>query len=346
MTYGLVRKCVWGISISALLFVFGQWVRDWNIRVSVLSLSQTEAVFTRHRIVEKIESFDSNFPVKGLTNFEWDRVCFFPPYVSPSQSQQRNAGLADWGSDEEHWRLVFFNGRTWRMLVRVYVSYQRYSGPEEMSCGGRSAILTIEPGEKITLRDPNRTEQKANVLSKDIREVHNRFAVRGLPVRANIIRAFESWTSDRWPTVLKIDLNAAQRANEFAGGSTEPPVHLAEWWQNQRKLGWVMWRSGEESYAYKWLGRLQNGAHILLTRSGGGGTGVFYNLGIFRVSEARGHDAGKAYRQIQLEKLDNWILGDRFSGNVELDVNLVRISGIQNRKTTGALTIDGSIYAR
>lgn len=147
--YPVLRKWLVGILISALLLLLAFYIRDWNIQVRVSSLSTEEARFTRQRIVEWVEDAESKGQstrkLTALTNFHWSRVCFYPPYVGPTEDQIQGAGVPDWGHvDEEHWYLAYFERGSWIMLVRVYVGYQPYGGPEQMSCGGRSAELLLD----------------------------------------------------------------------------------------------------------------------------------------------------------------------------------------------------------
>src|SRR5262245_56275825 len=94
------------------------------------------------------------------------------------------------------------------------------------------------------------------------------FRFRGKPIHPLLIKRFEPWISDeRPPITVELNLTAAWQTNEFAG-----EFHTEA---DGRVLITLPERS---SYAYRHLGVMGDGTHVLRSYDSGGGSGVFQAL--------------------------------------------------------------------
>ena len=110
-----------------------------------------------------------------------------------------------------------------------------------------------------------------------LQEVNAHFTIQGKPVHPRLVEKFQTFLSDSGPpAVITVDLlAAAQNGNEYY----VPDVKV------QDGVVSVEPKDPEGStFAYKWLGTVRPGLHVVKTLYSGGGTGVFMNLYFFRTS--------------------------------------------------------------
>ena len=134
------------------------------------------------------------------------------------------------------------------------------------------------------------------------------FRFHGKPIHPLLIKQFEPWISDaRPPITVEVNLTAAWDSNEYATGFKTDSNGIVS----------VSLPEGA-SYAYRHLGRLRDGTHVLRTFDSGGGSGVFEAILFvrFRTSLAYLADGVKQGEQIFLGVVRRYPLGDRDGAEV------------------------------
>ena len=124
------------------------------------------------------------------------------------------------------------------------------------------------PGEKSAAAAP------PALVKRLLQEVNEHFTIQGKPVHPLLVEKFQTFLSDSGPpAVITVDLLAATRnGNEYY----VPDVKVQD--------GLVSYRIQEGSgFAYKWLGTVRPGLHVVETLASGGGTGIFMDLYFFRI---------------------------------------------------------------
>ena len=152
-----------------------------------------------------------------------------------------------------------------------------------------------------------------------LQEVNAHFTVQGKLVHPRLVEKFQTFLSDSGPpAVISVDLLAATiNGNEYY----EPDVKV------QDGVVSVEHKDPEGSgFAYKWLGTVRPGLHVVETFYSGGGTGVFMNLYFFRIYTATGRDEKGPYDQVLMTLARTpVILGDRDDGTIKVEPGRVII---------------------
>jgi hypothetical protein len=152
-----------------------------------------------------------------------------------------------------------------------------------------------------------------------LQEVNAHFTVQGKPVHPRLVEKFQTFLSDSGPpAVITVDLLAATvNGNEYY----EPDVKV------QDGLVSIEHKDQEgSSFAYKWLGTVRPGLHVVETFYSGGGTGVFMDLYFFRVYRATGRDEKGPYDQVLMTLVRTpVILGDRDDTTIKVEPGRVII---------------------
>lgn len=165
-----------------------------------------------------------------------------------------------------------------------------------------------------------------------LRDLDASFAVNGEPVNPRIIEAFEGWISDRGQMIVAINLLDAQDSNQFSCREC-----------TRAQDGWTR-HSGDRIYfEYRWLGRLRNGLHVVQTRAGGDGSGVFGSVLILRGRWDIGYDGEKPLKRLILDVKARHGVGNSFSGSVTLHGDEIEFSG-RSRRGVETRHIDTSHY--
>ena len=156
-------------------------------------------------------------------------------------------------------------------------------------------------------------------IQRLLQEVNAHFTVQGKLVHPRLVEKFQTFLSDSGPpAVISVDLLAATiNGNEYY----EPDVKV------QDGVVSVEHKDPEGSgFAYKWLGTVRPGLHVVKTLYSGGGTGVFMNLYFFRTSIATGQDEKGPYDQVLMTLARTpVILGDRDDGTIKVEPGRVII---------------------
>lgn len=133
-------------------------------------------------------------------------------------------------------------------------------------------------------------------------------------IHPKIVQALATWLSDGGDQIVSINLLESQGSNRFCCKSdikvSTPVVSFSE--------------DGEQ-FGYSYIGITESGVHLLYTYSSGGGSGVFKHIMLVTMETDYGvefdekHSVIKATNQrLLLKKLGEVVLGDRWSGELEI----------------------------
>jgi hypothetical protein len=168
-------------------------------------------------------------------------------------------------------------------------------------------------GEKTSVAAPQ------TLVRNLLKEVNEHFTIKGKPVHPLLVEKFQTFLSDSGPpAVITVDLlAAAENDNEYY----PPDVKVRDGLVSVAHKD----REGSE-FAYRWLGTVRPGLHVVETRFSGGGTGVFKDLYFFRIYIATGHNGKIPYDQLLMTLLRTpMILGDRDDGDITVEPGRVII---------------------
>jgi hypothetical protein len=135
-----------------------------------------------------------------------------------------------------------------------------------------------------------------------------KFGFHDKPIHPLLVKQFEPWISDaRPPITVEVNLTAAWDSNEYAAGFKTDSngvvsINLPE----------------GANYAYRHLGKLRDGIHVLRTSESGGGSGVFEAILFVRFRTALAYlaDGVKQGKQTFLQVVRRYPLGDRDGAEV------------------------------
>jgi len=156
-------------------------------------------------------------------------------------------------------------------------------------------------------------------IQRLLQEVNAHFTVQGKPVHPRLVEKFQTFLSDSGPpAVITVDLLAATvNGNEYY----EPDVKVHD------GVVSIEHKDPEGSgFAYKWLGTVRPGLHVVKTLYSGGGSGIFMNLYFFRIYPGTGRDEKGPYDQVLMTLVRTpVILGDRDDGAITVEPGRVII---------------------
>lgn len=141
-------------------------------------------------------------------------------------------------------------------------------------------------------------------------EVGNNFTYNGKPVHPGLVAEFTGFISDSWePIVVSVDIAAAYDSNQYQNSD----VRI-----NEKGLVFLLENGEDKYFAYKWLGKLNNGLHVLEIYDGiGSGSGVFTSLFFVRVEKGYGlTPEGERYERLLMTIVRNEVVGDRDDGKI------------------------------
>ncbi len=150
-----------------------------------------------------------------------------------------------------------------------------------------------------------------------LQEVNEHFTIQSKPIHPRLVEKFQTSLADSGPpAVITVDLLAAtENGNEYY----EPDVKVQDGLVSYKD------RKGIE-FAYKWLGTVRPGLHVVETFASGGGTGIFMDLYFFRTSIATGQDEKGPYDQVLMTLVRTpVVLGDRDDGTIKVEPGRVII---------------------
>jgi len=168
-------------------------------------------------------------------------------------------------------------------------------------------------------------------------ESNENFIYKGKPIHPKLIYEFSNWMSDYRPPVVKtVDITAAYDTNEYQLDEIDKRNN---WWfyEEIEKDGDI---TLYESFGYRWLGKMENGIHVLETGSSGGGSGFFMDLMLIKFSEGEVLWEGKQEKQLLMSIVGTYSLGDRYEGDIKVYPNKVFIPASERNSGGGAIEKD------
>lgn len=154
--------------------------------------------------------------------------------------------------------------------------------------------------------------------------------VRAPFIHPKIIQDLSTWLSDRGDQVVAINLRDAQGSNRYFG---DVGVNAVD-----GQCPFVYTDEKSQRFGYRYIGMTKSGVHVLYTSSSGGGSGVFTHLLLLAIAFDYGidccdWDAQTAIRadrkRLSIKKLGEIVLGDRWSGQLSVLGNELRIGRAQ-----------------
>jgi hypothetical protein len=164
----------------------------------------------------------------------------------------------------------------------------------------------------------------ASNIDNAILEADNHFIYNKQPIHPGLIAEFNPWISDTWkPVTTSVDVSAAYGTNEYFEDDAKV-----------KEDGYIYLQKKEEGeyFYYKWLGKLNNGLHILEVGEGGGGSGIFKALFIVKFEKGYGFTPeGQKYERLLMSIVRNESLGDRDDGKITVLPDKVILGKSKNR---------------
>lgn len=161
-------------------------------------------------------------------------------------------------------------------------------------------------------------------------EANSNFTYQGKSIHPGLVKEFASLSSDPGtPTTISVDVSA-EHGNEYF--EDEAKV--------QKDGSAILQKEGEQEYFYyKWLGKLNNGIHVLVVGSGGDGSGVFKDLFFVRFDKGEGfRPEGKKYDRLLMTIVRYFPLGDRDDAEIKVLPDRVIVGKSKYRDVSTAIT--------
>lgn len=168
-------------------------------------------------------------------------------------------------------------------------------------------------------------------IDNAILEADSQFTYNKQPIHPGLVAEFNPWISDTWkPTTVSVDI-AAKHGNEYSDGDVQVKENAYVYLQK---------KEGEYFY-YKWLGKLNNGLHVLEIGEGGGGSGIFKGIMIVKFEKSYGlTPEGQKYDRLLRSIVRNESLGDRDDGKITVLPDNVILGKSQYRDKPVVLEFD------
>jgi hypothetical protein len=158
--------------------------------------------------------------------------------------------------------------------------------------------------------------------SKELAEVNRHFTYHGAAIHPRLLGKFLGLISDNTPPVtVSVDIIAASQAgNEFY----QWPVKQCE------KDVWSTHNNDtDESYSYRWIGRLKNGIHVVLLSYSSGGSSIFKSLFLITFSDSSILWEDRQIKQLLMSIVGIYSLEDRNNSNINIEGNTIIISALK-----------------
>jgi len=161
------------------------------------------------------------------------------------------------------------------------------------------------------------TAEVAREKAAEAPQVTSDFKFNGRVIHPGCFEEMLTWISDTLPRVAAVDIAGCQESNRH---------HAAPVIDD----GWIWWRDedqiGKGFFAYKHVGMLANGIHVVWTCANGGGSMVFHTLLFVRAQRVKMYYHGEDRDRALLVCVGELSLGDRYAGTVAVRSNTVIVS--------------------
>ena len=157
-----------------------------------------------------------------------------------------------------------------------------------------------------------------------LEEANQTFHFRGEPINPRAVSDLLPWLSDTEPGPVALDVEGSTAdTNRYWA---EVSTIAAGPWAGATLATWQPWPGSDASKAsaYQWLGRLDNGLHVLRLQLNTGGSGYFTDVLVVRFSSDREYDHRDRERLV-MTRVGQAVLGDRDSRVITLEGNVVII---------------------
>jgi hypothetical protein len=186
----------------------------------------------------------------------------------------------------------------------------RHAREERLFEGAFRGGSDPERRKKRSFRHPPSGKTCKEVLA----EANKSFTYMGKPIHPALLREFQCWISDQNPVTYLVDVSAAYDTNEYCQEVKRGKRGIVCEEDDDGLRG-----PHSPCFAYRHLGRLADGTHVLRTAEWGSGTMVADYLVFVRFELGRGcYQDGHPYDQLLMRLTRDFFLGDRFKGKVEL----------------------------
>jgi hypothetical protein len=155
---------------------------------------------------------------------------------------------------------------------------------------------------------------RSSLLRQQLNELNQKFTYRGKAIHPRAIKDLVSWIGGApFPGTTALAVAGTFESDRYFGDyetQKERTVFIDLAQKYLEEEGW---------FAYRYLGRLANGYHVLQTSESGGGTGVFgYLLLIEAAIDFEYGDHGELRPLLVLKRRGEFNLGDGYLGKVKI----------------------------
>ena len=153
------------------------------------------------------------------------------------------------------------------------------------------------------------------------KNIEQQFTYKNKPIHPKLVKELIPWISDEKPVTVAVDVAAAFQTNEyFADVIVE-------------KEGYIKFQENDEIFWYEWLGKLDNGIHVVRTFDASvDGSGVFQDLLFIKFHTQEFDLNGKIYEQVIMTLVKSYGLGDRIYPQIDIFNDKVIINKLPNHE--------------
>ena len=175
------------------------------------------------------------------------------------------------------------------------------------------------------------SDDSSSKEAASIKDILDDFTYQLKPVHPGCVREFEVSLADSPPPIVRsVDVRACVTSNEYY-----MPFKTGE--DGYISYEYDLGGGGKGTFAYKYLGKSDNGIFVLATQSNTGGTmvaeSVFLVLDYFaNYWELDNEDKKREDRRLIITCVGQLTLGDRDSGKVTLEGNKLMLGASQYRE--------------
>jgi len=161
------------------------------------------------------------------------------------------------------------------------------------------------------------------------------FTFNGKPIHPGCLSEMRALLSDSLPANVVVDLEGCGYGTNRHFGNVTAEKGLVTWKEEGREGG----HNGAPTFAYRHLGVLANGVHVVQTFESGGGSGIFESLLLLRFENDRAFEEDHYRRRPLLKLVGERSLGDRAETEIHLKGNEITIRVVKSGEKPEVQTI-------